>query len=233
MNLLYSVLGAVAVASDKMSRFRVNFIPSNWGIIAVSGFFGIFSLYALFADKDISGLYFGLPVLIIALLFITCLLTRNTIFQPRAAAGATVSAGAGQAEPFAGAATFAGKLHLQEKVARRFTAVPAQIITLENGALAVASNIDASSRLYGVVTKARAGTWLSVPREGTLQIEEGLFYYGFAGRPALRLSFEEELDGRKASAILAFDSAAQCGAARALLARGEAPQSSLNPAFSS
>ena len=80
MNIFYSVLGIVAVASDKMSRFRMNLIPSNWGIIAVSGFWGIYSLYALFADKDTSGLLIGIPALIVALLFVTCLLTRNTVF---------------------------------------------------------------------------------------------------------------------------------------------------------
>ncbi len=232
MNIFYSVMGFAAQQSDKLSRQRVNFIPLNWLLIVAGPLLG---LSAVVGSNDSTHLIWAVPLLVVVCLCAALLLLswflRNIVFQKQKDAPAPDSAIGGV--PFEGKLVFTGKLRLQEKVARRFLAMPAQLVTLENGALAFVSNIDASSRMYGVVTKVRSGTWLSIPREGTLQMENGLFYYGFAGCPALRLKYQEELDGSKATAILAFDSAAQCQAACVLLSTGEAPQTSINPAFSS
>ena len=212
MNPLYSLLGVVALASGKMSRFSINLIPSNWIVIAGGALAGFGALSSYSIKRDAPTLLIGLLLLGVAMLFLLSSLLRHTVFQPTAS-----SVGTGLGEDFDGSLLFTGKLRLQEKVARRFLAVPAQLVTLENGAPAFASNIDASSRMYGVVTSARRGMWLSIPRSGTVQMEEGLFYHGFAGVPALRLRYTDELDGSQNTIIAAFASPAALGAARAQL----------------
>lgn len=214
MNPFYSLLGVVALVSGKMSRFSINFIPSNWGLMAACGTFGLGSLSAYKANHDVSTLLLGLFLLLVGGLFLLSSLLRHTVFQPT---GQTSTAPSGASAAFDGSLQLTGKLRLQDKVARRFLAVPAQLVTLENGVPAFASNIDASSRMYGVVTSARRGMWLSVPRGGTVQMDDGLFYHGFAGAPALRLRFVEELDGSQNTIIAAFASPAEREAARALL----------------
>lgn len=229
MNPFYSLLGVVALMSGKMSRFSVNFIPSNWGLMAACGIFGLSSLSSYTIHRDPLSLLFGLLLLFVGTLFLLSSLLRHTVFQPTgAAATSPVAPGA----PFDGSLRLTGKLRLQDKVARRFLAVPAQLVTLENGVPAFASNIDASSRMYGVVTSARRGMWLSVPRGGTMQIDNGLFYHGFTGAPALRLRFVEELDGSQNTIIAAFASPAEREAARALLS-GQSASVPLNSPFSS
>ncbi len=102
-----------------------------------------------------------------------------------------------------------GHLRLSEKIARRFLDVPIQRVRLENDALAFASNIDASSRMYGVVTQKRAGLWLMMPNPRTLTWQEGNLYNGFSPRPALKLRFNDVLNkDRKSTAILSFGSEA-------------------------
>jgi len=102
-----------------------------------------------------------------------------------------------------------GQLRLSEKVARRFLDVPVSRVRLENDALAFASNIDASSRMYGVVTQKRAGLWLMMPNPRSLTWQEGNLYHGFSPRPALKLNFNDSLNkDKKSSAILAFGSEA-------------------------
>ncbi len=102
-----------------------------------------------------------------------------------------------------------GQLRLSEKVARRFLDVPVSRVRLENDALAFASNIDASSRMYGVVTQKRAGLWLMLPNPRSLTWQEGNLYHGFSPRPALKLNFNDSLNkDKKSSAILAFGSEA-------------------------
>lgn len=235
MKFFYGVLGFVAQQSDKMSRQSVNMIPFNWLCIVAGPLLGA---AFVFGSNDTAHLFWAVPLAVVACVFAALLLVswflRNVIFQKQTSVGAPGnSIGGAPGAPFEGALIYTGKLRLQEKVARRFLAVPARLVTLENGARAFASNIDASSRMYGVVTKARTGTWLSIPRAGTLQVEDGQFYHGFAGRPALRLRYVDEMDGSKASAIVAFDSAQQREAARGALGARAADSGGLNPAFSS
>ena len=98
-----------------------------------------------------------------------------------------------------------GKLRLHEKAAQRFTDMPASRLHLEDGSYAFASNIDASTRTYGVVTTKRVGLWLLMPNLRTVQWEEGNLYNGFRPRPALRLKFEDALDkNRRSTAISSF-----------------------------
>ena len=235
MNIFYSLMGWVAQQSDAMSRQSVNLIPLNWLVICAGPLVG---LGAIFSSNDGAHLLWAVPLALAlclaAFLLLLSWFLRNVIFQKQPHALATNgSIGGAPAEPVEVSLVFTGKLRLQEKVARRFLAVPARLVTLENGARAFASNIDASSRTYGIVTKARTGTWLSIPREDSLQVENGLFYHGFAGRPALRLRYVDELDGSTNNVVIAFESSEQCESARALLgARGD-EQTAFHPAFSS
>ncbi len=229
MDLLYSLLGMVALASGKMSRFSVNLVPSNWGLMGACGIFGFICLGSFSSDHDLTTLMFGLFLWLIGLLFLVSSLLRHTIFQPQPASPSIPAPG----ERFDGSLIFTGKLRLQDKVARRFLAVPASLVTLENGSPAFASNIDASSRFYGVVTSARRGVWLSVPRRGTLQMEDGLFYHGLKGIPALRLNFTDELDGSQNSVIAAFASPTARDAARAQLGGQSGAGAPLSSPFSS
>lgn len=98
-----------------------------------------------------------------------------------------------------------GKLRLHEKAAQRFIDVPASRLRLEDGSYAFASNIDASTRTYGVVTTKRVGLWLLMPNLRAVQWEEGNLYNGFRPRPALRLNFNDALDkDKKSTAIFSF-----------------------------
>ncbi|BCM91790.1 hypothetical protein IAD21_03666 [Abditibacteriota bacterium] len=230
MNPLYSLLGTVALVSGKMSRFSINFIPSNWGLMGACALFGFGSLSTYSRDHDVSTLLLGLFLLLVGLLFLLSSLLQHTVFQPQPNSSATFGA---PGERFDGSLLFTGKLRLQEKTARRFLAVPAQLVTLENGSPAFASNIDASSRMYGVVTSARRGMWLSIPRPGSLQMEDGLFYHGFKGVPALRLRFTDELDASQNTVIAAFDSPTARDAARAQLSGQSGAQAPLSSPFSS
>jgi hypothetical protein len=102
-----------------------------------------------------------------------------------------------------------GKLRLHEQCAARFLDVPAAFVRLPSGELAVASNIDASSRMYGQVTDRRIGIWLIVPQPRTLKWENGCLYNGFKPLPALRLRYADALDkGKTSTAIVAFDNEA-------------------------
>jgi hypothetical protein len=98
-----------------------------------------------------------------------------------------------------------GKLRLHQKCAARFLDVPAFLMRLKGGELAVASHIDASPSLDGRVTESRVGVWLIVPQAGSLRWEEGRLYHGFKPAPALRLRYNDALDkGKKSTAVLSF-----------------------------
>ncbi len=116
---------------------------------------------------------------------------------------------------------FSGKLRLNEKVASRFWEMPSVLIELEGGQLAFASHIDASPRFNGQVTQSQVGVWLSAPQSGTLHIEEGLFYAGARGKPALRLRYCDEADkSKKTTAILSFNSLSERAEVQKELSQG-------------
>ena len=232
MGFLYSILGVVAKISSSMSRYRVNLVPSNWLVI------GLCVLFAWVAISDRTagsgGMLLGLGCLLIGGTFLLSSLMQHTIFQrtsgaakapsstPPAMQAATQDASPFSSHEIAPSVASApaenaradirltGRLRLHEKLAQRFIDVPVSPVHLEDGAFAFASNIDASSRMYGVVTQKRSGLWLTMPQPRTLSWEEGLLYNGFKPRPALRLRYADALEkDKKSSAILSFGSAAQ------------------------
>ena len=165
-------------------------------------------------------------------LFLGAVALRNTVFQVAGQRGilepsslqnrtsSTDSSAAMEVENM----RVTGRLRLSEKYAERFVDVPAELVKLGDGQTAIASNIDASTRFYGAVTKAKVGTWLLIPRLNGLQWSEGVLYNGFKGRPALQLAYASELDnGKAAVAVLSF--ASEAGRAAFLSSLG-VPQSS-------
>ena len=230
MGFLYSVLGGVAKISSSMSRYRVNLIPSNWLVIGVCAIFASVA----WADKTSVRIPAFLFCVLVGGLFLLSSLMQHTIFQRTSGAAKSptfappaMQAATQDASPFSshevapavapspaenGRADIrmTGRLRLHEKLAQRFIDVPVSPVHLEDGAFAFASNIDASSRMYGVVTQKRSGLWLLMPQQRTLSWEEGLSYFGFKARPALRLNYADALDkDKKSSAILSFGSEAQ------------------------
>lgn len=100
-----------------------------------------------------------------------------------------------------------GKFVLDAKNSRRFLNVNAGLFRLETGDVALVSNIDASSRFYGVTTSKRVGLWSIVLSPNGLQkLELGRLYDGFGARPAVRIRYVEVDSRSAASAILSFGS---------------------------
>jgi hypothetical protein len=97
-----------------------------------------------------------------------------------------------------------GRFSLEGQHRRRFLNVGAGLDTLESGDLVFYSNIDPSTRFYGVTTSSRVGMWtLHVPRASMNDREPGCLYVGLTERPAYRLRWRGP-DGRAAAAVVSF-----------------------------
>lgn len=96
-----------------------------------------------------------------------------------------------------------GVFHL-ENVARRFHGVGAIPLLLDDGNLGLLSNVDASSRFMGAVTKNLQGIWAMIPKQGTVQPPEfGRCYLGFSSLPAMRIRYTDAVDGKPRKAVIA------------------------------
>ena len=105
-----------------------------------------------------------------------------------------------------------GKFVLDEKNANRFLNVPARLVTLTTGEIGLVSNIDASSRFFGVTTSERKGLWAIILQPGSLsRLETGYLYDGFAARPAFRIRYNDGPSQGAGSAILSFASETERG----------------------
>lgn len=100
-----------------------------------------------------------------------------------------------------------GRFVLDERNSRRFLDVPAVSGPAETGELLFVSNIDASSRFFGITTSKRQGFWVIAVQPGSLQAPEpGVMYLGTAARPALRLRYRRPGGGPVETAIASFGS---------------------------
>jgi hypothetical protein len=87
----------------------------------------------------------------------------------------------------------------------RFLDMPAGTGITESGERLFVSNIDASSRFFGVTTSERRGYWTTGIQPGSLdRVEPGFLYLGTARRPALRIRYRDVHTGRTAFAVLSF-----------------------------
>lgn len=103
-----------------------------------------------------------------------------------------------------------GRFVLEQRGSQRFLDVPAGSGYSETGELLFVSNIDASSRLFGITTNNRKGYWVLAAQPGSLQAPEaGVFYLGTAARPALRLRYRAGVGTPPEVAIVSFGSEAE------------------------
>jgi hypothetical protein len=203
LNIIFRLLGLVAQTSNSLSRQSVNLVPMNWFVIIVTGGIAVMGWAIVFGDGNPMGLLGALPFTFIAGAYIASFVKRDTFFiRESLPAPVPISGDA----PLATDLRWTGRLRLHEKAAKRFLDMPATATRLEDGSFTVVSNIDASTRFYGVVTNSKVGLWLALPRPASFEIEAGSLYYGFRGAAALRLSFIDGADEKKAKAILSFDS---------------------------
>jgi len=103
-----------------------------------------------------------------------------------------------------------GRFTLDERNSQRFLDVPAVFGSSETGELLFASNIDASSRFFGITTSNRKGYWVIAAQPGSIKAPEpGVLYLGTAARPALRLQYLAGSGGPPETAIASFGSEAE------------------------
>jgi hypothetical protein len=96
-----------------------------------------------------------------------------------------------------------GRFTLDEKNAQRFLNVPAGLVKLDTGEIALFSNIDASNRFMGFTTADRQGMWAIVLQPASLgKLETGYLYDGLAQRPAFRIHYADAYTGAASNAIL-------------------------------
>ena len=225
MTPFYAFMGGVAKASGRMSRFSINFIPSNWILIGACLILSFVFWGGFLKDRDAIDLVGALLLLISGCAFIGSSLLRHIIFQKLPAPAtdpAALGATSGAAAPASDAGLnvpmrLTGRLRLSERVAQRFLDIPVGLERLENGQLALMSNIDASSRFYGAVVNSKSGLWLSILNLNTLEVDDGALYHGFKGAPSLLLRYTDEADGKPVQNILAFTSARDRDVVRAAL----------------
>lgn len=100
-----------------------------------------------------------------------------------------------------------GRFVLDGRNGRRFLDVPSVSGPSETGELLFVSNIDASSRFFGITTSNQKGYWVIAVQPGSLQAPEpGVLYLGTAARPALRLRYRPASGGPVETAVASFGS---------------------------
>lgn len=156
-----------------------------------------------------SGFFAILFVLLTYCAFSTWL-QRYIVFRPQQPSEAATGPGATDAQ----LELRASGVFRHEDDTNRFTWLESAL--LESGGVpVVCSNVDASKRFFGVVTRKRIGTWMLVLGRGrSVLLEHGSQYYGFSRKPALRVRVESS--GRTTTAVLAFETEAGRAAAAAL-----------------
>ena len=122
----------------------------------------------------------------VVLVFALLLMKRNTIFVAGATAPESSDDGV-DLTTVGVTGTF-----LLDKHKQRFMNVPAAVGKLDNGDVALFSNIDASSNFMGVKYSDRAGVWMLPVASGSIQnMQQGVLYYGTKAMPAIRFAYRE------------------------------------------
>jgi hypothetical protein len=104
------------------------------------------------------------------------------------------------------------------KLRSRFLDMPAVLADMASGDKALVSNIDASVRFMGQVTKKRDGLWsIVIKSDSVCDVEDGLQYTGFKPRPAIRFGFVDAMTGKESEMVVNFDAEADRRAFRAKL----------------
>jgi hypothetical protein len=147
---------------------------------------------------------------VIALMIGMTIALRYVIFrrmEPDAdAAAAAMDSGAGEAEknvPIYASGVF----RFNEKDRRRFLQLGAAVAEMASGDLALVTNVDASEKLFGQVTKDLTGTWALIMKAGSLgRCDFGRQYFGLGSRSAMRFDCIDAINGKSQRVVLSFDS---------------------------
>lgn len=172
----------------------------------------------------------------VVLVFGLLLVKRNTIFVAGAVPSESSDGGV-DLTTVGATGTFVLDKHKQ-----RFINVPAALGKLDNGDVALFSNIDASSNFMGVTYSARAGVWMLPIAAGSLQnMQQGVLYYGTKAMAAIRFEYRETGSNTARNAVVTTTSAAAArmladefstgkgSAAQAAVAAVDQPQSTSAP----
>ena len=137
--------------------------------------------------------------------FVGTFLCQYTVFRAQGAPGFSMNAAQAVAPPAIVRAT--GEFMLEGRARRRFLNVATNPRMLENGWFAFLSNIDASSRFFGIKTNNQAGIWMiGFPPSSVRDLTRGSFYLGGRAAPAIRFRYQDGAKGSSQSAILGFAS---------------------------
>ncbi|WP_125206229.1 hypothetical protein [Capsulimonas corticalis] len=154
--------------------------------------------------------------------FIVTFLRQYVIFQAQPASGFSSSNVSPAAPPSVIRVT--GEFAIEMRDRKRFLNVPTNPTTLENGHLALLSNIDASSRFFGVKTNNRSGVWLVAIVPASIQnVTRGSFYLGGRSFPAIRFRYEDGVNSSRKTVVLSLPTIGEREAVLTELERMTAP----------
>ena len=140
----------------------------------------------------------GAGVLLLA--FVVSSLWRNVVFRSEGATGNDALSVVRGTEKL----LVSGRMMLNEKTHQYFVNMPAAAGTLESGAIALVSNIDASSRFMGIKTSDRSGLWtIAIVPSSVTDAETGHVFCGLKKAPAVRFRYVDALTGRRERLVVA------------------------------
>jgi len=219
MKFIHSLLGMTAQTNAQWSRESVNFVPFNIAMILICFIVGACSAGMALWENQPLAILVAIPCALGFGLLVTSTIKRDTFFLRDKTPASTPIGSTSEEVAFGIPLAFTGKLRLDEKTERRFLNVPVATTRLGDGELAFASRIDASTRMYSIVTKSRVGVWLSLPALQNVSMENGTLLHGKTPAPALRVQYEEKSGAKpkRVTTILSFGSTETRDAMRAFL----------------
>lgn len=218
MHFAYRLLGIVARVNHRLGLNSINFLPFNAVLMGAAFVAMIISWGSLRDGQDplLYGLIFGISSLILAL-FLQSVARNDIVFRrvdlgpdamptPPPCEAEAIVAASGQFAIDQGWSRwerFKDSLIFGTSRKRWFTEVPALLVLLETGELALLANVDASTRLFGLVPlEKRAGIWAIVMSRDRLAVpRRGRQYFGMRDRPAAQIRFR----GGRRSAVVSFE----------------------------
>ena len=141
----------------------------------------------------------------VLLMMLATVCVRYVVFRRTRGPETGIDLSATSAESVGAAVRVTGRMALTAADSQRFVNVPAVFAQLDSGETALISNIDASVRFMGSVTRERAGLWAMVIKPGTLSMPEfGQLYCGLKSYPSFRVRYVDGTSNKPAVAILSF-----------------------------
>jgi hypothetical protein len=133
--------------------------------------------------------------------FVWASFTRNVIFMPVDSAP-----GAGMVDPTASAGhvLVSGTMVFEGKRGQVFTNMPAVVVRLDTGQVAIASHIETSSNVMGFKTTHASGVWALTIQPGSITgAESGHMFWGRQKLRAFRFHYVDGVTGKVDRAVIA------------------------------